>query len=378
MSSLSICFVTRNQEQTLPRALASVVGLADEVIVLDTGSTDDTVRVAREGGARTVAFSWDDDFSAACNAALDEARCEWFLLLNHDEEVEPIAASAFREHLGLNQVCAYQLRIQHIQKEGQGPPYMESTPVRMFRKQSGVRYVGRLHPHFVVPMTELAEWEGRVIALAKITLRHHAYLSVPTPDKLRWTLHLLERELADRPDQLHYRIEQGLTLLRLNDLRGHEVLGEAMTKVWAQRAATASPSPSVAQLLEYLLTTSQERLKCAAHREPVTELALRWFPRSPVLMWHIAQLRFGQGDFAGAAELLGRLHELGQTGEYDRSVPFDPAIMGEAALVNLAACQIRVGLLDPAEANLSLIRPGSPHARQAAGMRDLIERTRTK
>src|SRR3954470_19000741 len=89
MPSLSVCLVTRNEEANLPRALASVRGLANEVVVAETASADRTAQVAEGLGARVYPFAWDDDFAAARNAALERATSEWVLWLNPDEELAP-------------------------------------------------------------------------------------------------------------------------------------------------------------------------------------------------------------------------------------------------------------------------------------------------
>src|SRR5439155_19367223 len=83
--SLSVCLLTRNEENNLSRALHSVAGLADEVLVVDTGSTDGTVRLAAELGASVHVVEWHDDFAERRNCALERARGDWLLWLNPAE-----------------------------------------------------------------------------------------------------------------------------------------------------------------------------------------------------------------------------------------------------------------------------------------------------
>ena len=72
--SLSVCLLTRNDEEHLARALRSVAGVADEVVVADTGSRDRTVQIATELGARVLQFAWEDDFGAGRNFLIGQAR----------------------------------------------------------------------------------------------------------------------------------------------------------------------------------------------------------------------------------------------------------------------------------------------------------------
>ena len=82
---ISACVIAKNEAANLGRWLASVQPIADEMIVVDTGSTDATADIARQGGARVYAFAWCDDFSAAKNFALDQATGDWVLFLDADE-----------------------------------------------------------------------------------------------------------------------------------------------------------------------------------------------------------------------------------------------------------------------------------------------------
>jgi glycosyltransferase involved in cell wall biosynthesis len=83
--------IAKNEERFLPQCLRSVRALASQIVVVDTGSTDRTVDIAREFGAEVHSFSWCDDFSAARNAALEHATGDWILILDADEELKPEA-----------------------------------------------------------------------------------------------------------------------------------------------------------------------------------------------------------------------------------------------------------------------------------------------
>src|SRR5580692_11225039 len=88
MNLLSVCLITLNEEENLPRALNSVQGIADEVVVVDCGSTDRTAEIARERGAKVVIRPWTN-FAEQKNAAAGAASHEWILSLDADEELSP-------------------------------------------------------------------------------------------------------------------------------------------------------------------------------------------------------------------------------------------------------------------------------------------------
>ncbi len=101
MAKLSVCLITKNEEANLARCLESLRGLWDELIVVDTGSTDRTVEIAHSFGARLFHFTWQDDFSLARNFCISQATGDWILSIDADESIagarscpDPRAAAA--------------------------------------------------------------------------------------------------------------------------------------------------------------------------------------------------------------------------------------------------------------------------------------------
>src|SRR5947209_5059088 len=239
---LSICLVTRDAEAVLERALRSVAGLNAEVIVGDTGSKDGTLALAQKLGARTCIVPWQKDFAAAQNLTLGQATGEWVLWLNPDEELLAQGLDRMEGLLARPEALAYAVRVQQVMNPEQAEQSTEVILPRLFRRRPDITFIGRLHPHFAEPLETLARRENMHIYQAELIVRSHAYLSVLTEDKLRWVMSLLELELQDRPGQLHYLIEYGRNLLRLNDPKGHVILAQAAEQVLAASKAPQAPS----------------------------------------------------------------------------------------------------------------------------------------
>lgn len=348
--TVTACLITRNHEASVGRAIRSVAGFATEVVVADTGSTDRTAAIAQELGAKVVAVKWDDDFAAASNAALDAATGEWVMLLNPDEELDPLGVAPLSVAVRQPGNFAVRVRVQHETsptEKGQG---VLEADVRVFRRDPQARFVGRLHPHFVTPLAPLAASKGKVIADADAVIHRHLYLSTPTPDKVRWVVRLLELELRDRPGQLPLQIELGRNLLVLNDPRGHDVLATAADAVKAASAVDAAPSQMVGMLFEYLLNVSPKFSKSRLTRAEVRALAEKWFPYTPPVVWAVAGERFAAGDYPAAALLLERLVVMGRTGQFDPAGGFSLEIVKEAALLNLGGAYLHLERWDEAQA----------------------------
>src|SRR5262252_4050456 len=87
--TLALCVIAKNEERFIRECLESARDFVDEMIVVDTGSTDRTREIARECGARVEEFVWCDDFAAARNASIDAATTDWILVLDADERLDP-------------------------------------------------------------------------------------------------------------------------------------------------------------------------------------------------------------------------------------------------------------------------------------------------
>lgn len=345
---LSVCLLTRNQEDQIGAALRSVAGVAHECIVIDTGSTDRTAAVAAEFGAKVIPFPWEDDFAAGRNFAVENATGDWLLWLNADEELAAESQALLRQSIEQPKVFGYFVRVQHVPSTAEPKGVSETQDVRLFVRRPDLRFVGRLHPVHSPKSVETIRSEGLGTVVSDVILRSHARPWEADESKLRWMLRLIELELADRPGQLHYVIEKGRVMLRLADPRGHEAMAEAAERIIPLQGADKPPASNVQVLLEYLMNApraARSRLTGAEARE----LARKWFPFSPALLYRLAEQDFREGHFSAAAATLERLIHLGRTGAYDRSRSFDRALLGEDALINLAACYERLGRLEEAE-----------------------------
>ena len=127
------------------------------------------------------------------------------------------------------------------------------------------------------------------------------------------------------------------------------ILAQATAQVAAHRNAPVAPSQKVQVLLEYLLMVPAADAANLIGPDVARQLALRWFPSSPRLLYRMAEQSFKFGDMTTAAGLLERLLDLGRTGNYDRSHSFDPGRIGDDARMNLAACYRRLGRIEGAQ-----------------------------
>ncbi len=196
---LSACLVVRNEERHLERCLASVRPFADEIVVVDTGSTDRTIEIARSFRAKVLTQAWDDDFSAARNAALEAASGDWALVIDADEELIGNWEALLKEALSRPHFSGYHVSIHNRLSEGRsGELYVHTAP-RLFQRRPGVVFTGKIHeqvaPSLLATGRPIANLEGAQIL-------HHGYAPTVMREKrkIERDLRLLEQEVRANPN----------------------------------------------------------------------------------------------------------------------------------------------------------------------------------
>lgn len=166
---LSATLIVRNEEKFLPGCLASLRGFADEIVVVDTGSSDGTRAIALAGGATLYDFAWCDDFAAARNFALDRASGDWVLQIDADERVRPYAREALDEELAAPGLRAARLRFY---PQTGLTAYRE---LRLFRRHPSIRFEGAFHETVVPSLSRLVDREGGTMGCTNLTIDHLGY-----------------------------------------------------------------------------------------------------------------------------------------------------------------------------------------------------------
>ncbi len=267
VSRLTVCLITKNEEKFLGQCLKSIQGLAQQIVVVDTGSTDRTVEIAREFGAEIHALPWADDFSAARNAALEHATSDWILMLDADEELPAAQHAHLRADLQKPGSIGYRLPLVNLGQEGDGHSFVP----RLFRNAPGVFYHGRIHEQVFPSLVALAKPWGLGTNLGTAELLHHGYTKelVKDRNKIERNLRLLRLAVGENPGDANLAMNFGLELVRSDDLPGGiEKYRTAFELMSAQPAADVVP-----ELREVLLTQFTSQLyKVRQHAEVVQVL----------------------------------------------------------------------------------------------------------
>ncbi len=209
---VSVFVIAKNEERFIGQCLTSLNGLADQLVVLDTGSTDRTVAIAQEHGAEVHHAAWEDDFSAARNAALAHCTGDWVMFLDADEELPPAEHAKLRAELQAPGVLAVRVRLQNVGQEADGCCHVP----RVWRNAPGLFFYGRVHEQvFPSVLVKCEAWHMET-RLGTTTLRHHGYDPevVKERNKVARNLALLRRAVQELPGEPNLEMNLGLELVR--------------------------------------------------------------------------------------------------------------------------------------------------------------------
>ena len=181
---ISACMIVKNEEEFLPNCLNSIKEVADEIIIVDTGSTDNTVTIAKEFKAKVYHHPWNDSFSEARNHCLNHASGDWILQIDADEELEQADIPKLRLAISDKRYNGIIIAIQSIIKDGLHTFYHP----RIFRRGKGF-YKDIIHEQTII--------EGERLP-TEIRLYHHGYNLDQKKMRTKWqrTTHLLKKQIA--------------------------------------------------------------------------------------------------------------------------------------------------------------------------------------
>ena len=235
MNQIALVMIVRDEARCIERCLASAQPWVDDMLVLDTGSTDETIAIARRCGARVAHFDWVQDFAAARNAALALVDTPWRLVLDADEWIArggaslPELRSQAADFIG--QVCVSSEFDAGAGSVGQAPSWLPRV------LPHGVRYAGRVHeqPESALPRRRLA-----------LTIAHDGYLDAQMQRKHGRNETLLGLALAATPDDAYLRYQLGKEL---------EVRGRFQAAAPHYEQALAQTEPAAAWRHDLVLRT---------------------------------------------------------------------------------------------------------------------------
>jgi tetratricopeptide (TPR) repeat protein len=210
---LSLCMIVRDNARTIEACLESIRPWVDEMVVVDTGSKDDTSARARRLGARVFHFPWCDDFSAARNESLRHARGRWVFWMDSDDTIDGANGRQLRELAGRSadaSLMGYVMQVHCPARDGDDEgDFTAVDHVKLFRNLPQLRFEGRIHEQILGAIHRA----GGEVAQTDVFVVHSGYDHSPEGQKrkLERDLRLLHLELQERPDHPFTLFNLGMT-----------------------------------------------------------------------------------------------------------------------------------------------------------------------
>lgn len=249
---ITLSMIVKNEEKFLPDCLESVRGIVDEIVIADTGSTDKTLEIARSFGAKIVNFPWQNDFSAARNASLQNCTGEWILYLDADERIDPKQAEYIRSTLQVapENVGALLCTIFSPHRFDNDKAEMHSGGYpRIFRNYGypQINFIGRVHEQITPSILEL----GKGIADSDIVIHHLGYdqSREVMESKIKRNYSLLLDHIKEEPENAYawFQLAQTLSMMKLN-IQAEEAFRLALRIGKLQPHLEASAGAALAQI----------------------------------------------------------------------------------------------------------------------------------
>lgn len=230
--TVSLCMIVKNEADNLADCLASVGDFPAEMIVVDTGSTDGTVEIARSVGARVEHFTWIDDFAAARNYSLQFAAGEWIFWLDADDRVLPESINRLKNAVASNLADAYRCQMVSPLTDGPNPAVSRVYYTSLFRNGRGVRFEDPIHESPTDSILRL----GLALANTNIAIHHTGYSGDPAMlyAKSARNVRILRRCMAQEPHKYKWRYHLGVSLYQMQDYAG-------VIEVFAPLVADSAP-----------------------------------------------------------------------------------------------------------------------------------------
>jgi len=288
---LSLCMIVRDNARTIRPCLESIRPWVDEMVVVDTGSKDETPRIAEELGAQVFHFPWCDSFSIARNESLRHARGRWLFWMDSDDIIPPECGRRLRDLI--RQAVDPKVLGFVMQVHCPGPGNSNEAEitvvdhVKLFRNRPDLRFDGRIHEQILPAIREA----GGAVDFTDVYVVHSGYDHSPQGQKhkLERDLRLLHLEAAERPEHPFTLFNLGMTYTDVGQCA--EALG------YLNRCLKVSdPGASHLRKAYAFLVSCHDRLGQTAEADRVCAEGLRMFPRDAELRFRRGLLLHGRGE----------------------------------------------------------------------------------
>lgn len=322
--NISLCMIVRNEERVLEDCLKSAKPYFDEIVIVDTGSTDKTKEIAAKYADKVLDFPWCDDFSAARNVSLEAARGDWIFWMDADDTLPPETGQAIRSATwqAKKDIVAFVVPVQFL--ELGSPNGTRVDHVKLIRNFPGIKFEHRIHEQ-VLP--SIRRHGGSLARLDAVVLHSGYDTSESGQAKKKIRDHrILTLEYRERKEHPFVLFNIGMT--RQNEGR------HAAAIMWLEKCLSRShPDDTIVRKAYALLAISHRELGNPEKALEIVEKGLEIIPGDPELHFHCGMLLTQLGRFEQAIEQYKKAHGVDIRGHFSS---VDMGIVGFKSSLNVA------------------------------------------
>lgn len=325
---VAAAMIVKNEAVFIEDCLRSVAAMADEIVVVDTGSTDGTPDLASRFGARVFHFDWTGDFAAARNFGLGKAAGNWILYIDADERIAPMDRRLLDAELGDPSLLA--CTVAFVPRTG----FTAYNEYRLFRGDLGLRFEGAIHETMRPELKRRVAAGGGRIGKASARIQHIGY-DGDQSHKLDRNETLLRRQIEADPERAYLWWHLGTVERDRGRL-------EAAEACWTQGDRLArKPSTPESRDIQCALELIKTRIDRGDDPFGLIEATEAAFPGDLMLLWLRAKAHVAAGQDEAALPLFERLARIDPE-TLVGPVAYDKRLFGRDAWAEMARCAFRL------------------------------------
>jgi glycosyltransferase involved in cell wall biosynthesis len=351
-NTLSVCMIVKDEENNLEDCLKSIGGFADQIVVVDTGSKDETPHIALNHGAKIIRSDWRNDFSYSRNISLDHAISRWILWLDADDRVPPTEIEKFKKLKRASPDRAFYMKIRNVRPGAFGEQWFQ---LRMFPNHPEIRFERKIHEQILPSLIRYKILTEQV----DVRIDHVGYENPKMQkDKARRNLEILFADLANQHDEPLYLAAIANSYFVI------EEFGEALK--WYKRILEIPKGrqkhPDLYRQTPTSIGLCLKNLGDLSNAWEWIERALEENPQKIDSLFIGAEIKEEMGNSEGASELYERVV---QSPPVCSSCPVDPDTMKAKSLLCLGRLNTKAGRWDQGEVAYRICAEKYPTVSQA-------------
>lgn len=303
---ISACYIVKNEAENLAKSIKSLKNQVNEIVVVDTGSTDNTIAVAGKLGAKVYSFPWQDDFSQARNFALSKAKGDWLILLDADEYFTAKTAGNIRQVIRQAQQ-ADGLLVQLVNFDVDKAKVQNYfNALRIVRKQAGLHYEGMIHEELKLSgdnSMKLAQVPANMLEIY-----HTGYATSVSKQKIKRNLQMLQQAVANGQSEESLARYFCDCYFGLDDMEKCEYYGWMEIRKGRQSLNFGSRCHRV--LMNYYGQRSDA--ESMAKRRQLAEISTEQYPEVPDFWAEYSECLYQAGEYARAITAMEKALQLMQ------------------------------------------------------------------